>query len=183
MRAFVVRPFGKRQGVDFERVHVELIKPALKAAKIDGDTTLEIMEQGDIREDMFRLLVGADLVIADISIHNANVFYELGIRHAVLDRHTLLGRPGERDHLRRAHLAAGPRGEKAPARIGSGARRCGKQPLIPETTRAARAIRGRTRLASLPSRDVIRTVPDRHSRDIHAQLPGDALQGALEALP
>jgi hypothetical protein len=29
---------------------------------------------------MFRLLVCADLVIADIPVHNANVFYELGIR-------------------------------------------------------------------------------------------------------
>ena len=32
----------------------------------------------------------ADLVIADISIHNANVFYELGIRHALRDRQTFL---------------------------------------------------------------------------------------------
>ena len=29
------------------------------------------------------MLIEADLVIADISIHNANVFYELGIRHAL----------------------------------------------------------------------------------------------------
>jgi hypothetical protein len=32
----------------------------------------------------------ADLVVADISIHNANVFYELGIRHALRDRATVL---------------------------------------------------------------------------------------------
>ena len=31
---------------------------------------------------MFQLLLVADLVIADISIHNANVFYELGLAHA-----------------------------------------------------------------------------------------------------
>lgn len=99
MRAFVVRPFGKQQGVDFDKVHAELIKPALEATKIDGDTTLEIVEQGDIREDMFRLLVSADLVVADISIHNANVFYELGIRHAVLDRHTLLISSGVEAHV------------------------------------------------------------------------------------
>ena len=41
---------------------------------------------------MFRLLVLSDLVIADVSIHNANVFYELGIRHGLRDRHTLLMR-------------------------------------------------------------------------------------------
>ena len=32
----------------------------------------------------------ADLVIADVSIHNANVFYELGIRHALRPRHTFM---------------------------------------------------------------------------------------------
>src|SRR5262249_58003378 len=39
---------------------------------------------------MFRLLVVADLVIADVSIHNANAFYELGIRHALRPRHTFM---------------------------------------------------------------------------------------------
>src|SRR6185436_13209361 len=33
--------------------------------------------------DMFTLLLTSDLIIADISIYNANVFYELGIRHAL----------------------------------------------------------------------------------------------------
>ena len=32
----------------------------------------------------------ADVVVADVSIHNANVFYELGIRHAVRNRATVL---------------------------------------------------------------------------------------------
>jgi hypothetical protein len=39
---------------------------------------------------MFRLLVTADLVIADVSLHNPNVFYELGIRHGLQQRHTFL---------------------------------------------------------------------------------------------
>ena len=39
---------------------------------------------------MFRELVTADLVIADLSIHNANVFYELGIRHGVRRNATFL---------------------------------------------------------------------------------------------
>src|SRR5262249_34619228 len=90
MRAFVVRPFGQQNGVDFNRVHRELIKPALDKLKIEGDTTEEIAHAGNIRRDMFRLLAVADLVIADLSIHNANVFYELGIRHAVTARRTFL---------------------------------------------------------------------------------------------
>jgi hypothetical protein len=90
MRAFVIRPFGEQGGIDFNRVHRELIKPALEALKIEGDTTEEIAQAGNIRHDMFRLLAATDLVIADLSLHNANVFYELGIRHAVRDRHTFL---------------------------------------------------------------------------------------------
>jgi hypothetical protein len=91
-RAFIVRPFGTQDGIDFDRVEKDLIAPALKLAGIEGRTTLEITRQGNIREDMFRLLVLSDLVIADVSIHNANVFYELGIRHGLRDRHTLLMR-------------------------------------------------------------------------------------------
>jgi hypothetical protein len=85
-RVFIVRPFGTQQGVDFDRVEEALIRPALdriSAIGPEGGTTKEIIEQGNIREDMFRELVAADLVIADVSIHNANVFYELGIRHGL----------------------------------------------------------------------------------------------------
>ncbi|GEC53646.1 hypothetical protein ABIF38_000762 [Bradyrhizobium japonicum] len=89
-RAFIVRPFGTKDGIDFDRVERELIAPALQKAGIEGRTTGEITRQGNIREDMFRLLVLSDLVIADVSIYNANVFYELGIRHGLRDQHTLL---------------------------------------------------------------------------------------------
>jgi hypothetical protein len=91
-RAFIVRPFGVKEGIDFERVERELIAPALERCGIEGRTTGEITRQGNIREDMFRLLVISDVVIADVSIHNANVFYELGIRHGLRERHTLLVR-------------------------------------------------------------------------------------------
>ena len=88
--AFIVRPFGVKQGVDFDRVEELLIRPALQQIGVRGGTTAEIVEQGNIREDMFRLLVAADLVIADVSIHNANVFYELGIRHGLRPNATFM---------------------------------------------------------------------------------------------
>jgi hypothetical protein len=90
MRAFIVRPFGTRNGIDFERVETELIDPVLKEQEIEGRTTGEIVRAGNIRTDMFERLLVADLVIADISIQNANVYYELGIRHALRDRTTIL---------------------------------------------------------------------------------------------
>ena len=88
MRAFIVRPFGKREGIDFEAVEKLLIQPALTHQNIEGGTTGLILEAGNIREDMFQQLLVADLVIADISIHNANVFYELGVRHALQPQHS-----------------------------------------------------------------------------------------------
>ncbi len=90
LSAFIVRPFGEKKGVNFDEVERDLIGPALDRLGIPGRTTGEITEQGNIRLDMFQLLLTADLVIADISIHNANVFYELGIRHALRDKHTFL---------------------------------------------------------------------------------------------
>src|SRR4051794_17618994 len=103
MQAFIVRPFGTRKvtkkgandtssavDFDFERVHNELIAPALQKADLSGGTTGLIFEAGSIHEDMFTLLLTADLVVADISVHNANVFYEVGIRHALRDKRTVL---------------------------------------------------------------------------------------------
>lgn len=90
MRAFIVRPFGTKNGIDFDRVERELIDPILREFRIEGRTTQEIATAGNIRTDMFERLLLADLVIADISIHSANVYYELGIRHAFRDRTTIL---------------------------------------------------------------------------------------------
>lgn len=94
-RAFVIRPFGIKKDsaggtVDFDHVHAELIGPALKCAGLVGSTTGEIIEAGNIREDMFSLIIEADLIVCDITYHNANVFYELGIRHALRKKRTVL---------------------------------------------------------------------------------------------
>lgn len=90
MRAFIIRPFGKKNRIDFDAVEEKLIAPALEKLGISGRTTLEILRPGNIRVDMFQRLLTADLVIADVSIHNANLFYELGIRHALRDKHTVM---------------------------------------------------------------------------------------------
>lgn len=87
---FIVRPFGIKNGIDFNRVEAELIQPAIQAVGWVGGTTGEIIQQGNIRTDMFQKLLVADLVIADVSIHNANAFYELGVRHAFREKRTFL---------------------------------------------------------------------------------------------
>jgi hypothetical protein len=90
MNAFIVRPFGTKNGIDFDRVEADLIRPALKALNIPGGTTGLLAYAGNIRTDMFEQLLLADIVVADISIHNANVFYELGVRHGLRDKRTVL---------------------------------------------------------------------------------------------
>jgi hypothetical protein len=90
MRAFIIRPFGTRKGIDFDNVEKQLIGPALESIGAEGRTTGEIMEAGNIRIDMFQQLLVADLVVADITTNNPNAFYELGIRHALQEKRTFL---------------------------------------------------------------------------------------------
>jgi len=89
--AFVVMPFGKKKGgdgalYDFNVIYQTLIKPALDMAGFESFRADEATASGDILTDMFQELLLADLVIADLSIDNANAFYELGIRHAFRKR-------------------------------------------------------------------------------------------------
>jgi len=89
--AFVVMPFGKKKGgdgslYDFNAIYQALIKPALESAGFEPFRADEATSSGDILTDMFQELLMADLVLADLSIDNANAFYELGIRHAFRKR-------------------------------------------------------------------------------------------------
>ena len=90
MRAFIIRPFGTKNDINFDEIAEKLIHPALDELGVTGRETGEIVDQGNIRTDMFQMLLTADLVVADVSIHNANVFYELGVRHSLRDRHTFM---------------------------------------------------------------------------------------------
>jgi len=89
--AFVVMPFGKKKGgdgspYDFNAIYKTLIKPALEEAGFEPFRADEETTSGDILTDMFQELLLADLCICDLSIDNANVYYELGIRHAFRKR-------------------------------------------------------------------------------------------------
>ena len=86
--AFVVMPFGQKEAsngqvINFDSVYEQLIKPAVVESGFEPLRADEEVVSGDILTDMFQELLLADLVIADLSIDNANVFYELGVRHAL----------------------------------------------------------------------------------------------------
>lgn len=89
--AFVIMPFGQKRGADgqlydFNVIYRDLIKPALEEAGFEAFRADEETVAGDILTDMFQELLLADLAICDMSIDNANVFYELGVRHAMRKR-------------------------------------------------------------------------------------------------
>ena len=84
--AFVAMPFGVKDNIDFNRVYDDYIKPALESAGFEVFRADEEMRAGNIRTDMFQELMLADLVVADLSIDNPNVWYELGVRHALRKR-------------------------------------------------------------------------------------------------
>ena len=94
--AFIAMPFGAKPGPDgkstirFDRVLADLLRPALLHAGFEVFRADEEQRAGDIRVDMFQELLAADLVLADLTLANPNVWYELGVRHALRSRGVVL---------------------------------------------------------------------------------------------
>ena len=85
---FVMMPFGEKVNVanmkiDFDAVYRQLIAPAITAAHLKPIRDDEKKLGGLIIKTMFERIIFCDFAIADITYDNPNVFYELGIRHAV----------------------------------------------------------------------------------------------------
>ena len=92
---FVLMPFGKKPDaagsmVDFDAVYQDLIGPAIQEAGLDPLRADEEMMGGIIHKPMFERLILCEYAVADLTTANANVFYELGLRHAVRPWSTVL---------------------------------------------------------------------------------------------
>lgn len=83
-KCFVIMPFRTKDGIDFDYVYHELIERAVEGLRIECDRCDEIVGSGSIHIKMFRGIFDAEVSIVDITLmQNANVFYELGVRHAL----------------------------------------------------------------------------------------------------
>ena len=85
---FVIMPFNKKKDadgneIDFDLVYNALIEPAILEAEMKPIRADKETINGIIHKPMYERLILCDYAIADLTTANANVFYELGIRHAV----------------------------------------------------------------------------------------------------
>ena len=96
---FVIMPIGTQKvgdtsisSNDLKKKYDYIIKNAIRQA----DPSLEVIRAdeevnpGSISNDIFTKLMHSKYVIADITYPNPNVFYELGIRHAISSRTILI---------------------------------------------------------------------------------------------
>jgi hypothetical protein len=87
---FGVKPDGRGASVDFDAVYADMIAPAISDAGLAPLRADQELVGGLIHKPMFERLILADYAIADLTTANANVFYELGVRHAVRPYSTVL---------------------------------------------------------------------------------------------
>jgi len=110
-RCFVVMGFGIKtdlatgRKLNLDKSYQALIKPVVESKNMICVRADEIKHSGSIDLMMYQQLLSADIVIADLSTSNVNAFYELGIRHALKPRTTiimseeLLGYPFDVNHI------------------------------------------------------------------------------------
>ena len=88
MTCFVVTGFGRKTDfttgrvLDLDKTYEQLVQPAFDRVGINAFRAIDANLTGSIDSIMYQWLYEADIVIADLSTLNANVFYELGVRHA-----------------------------------------------------------------------------------------------------
>jgi hypothetical protein len=87
---FGQKPDGAGAIVDFDAVYHTLIKPAIDAVGLEPIRADEELAGGIIHKPMYERLILSEYAVADLTTANANVFYELGIRHAVRPWSTVL---------------------------------------------------------------------------------------------
>jgi MAP3K TRAFs-binding domain len=95
---FVIMGFGEKTDfqsnpqrvLNLNRTYEDIIKPVVIEAGHTCVRADEIIHSTVIDKPMYDNLLGADLVIADLSTANVNAVYELGVRHALRPQRTIV---------------------------------------------------------------------------------------------
>ncbi len=81
---------GKVRVLDLDETYTLLIKPVFDALNIPCYRAIDKNLSGSIDKVMLQEIKNADIVVADISTLNANVMWELGVRHALKPHYTIM---------------------------------------------------------------------------------------------
>ena len=87
---FGTKPDAQGGSVDFDAVYEQLLAPAIRDAELEPLRADQELVGGLIHKPMYERLILADYAVADLTTANANVFYELGVRHAARPYSTVL---------------------------------------------------------------------------------------------
>lgn len=78
-KAFVIMPFDE----EFNSIYENLIRASLESAGYDVMRADSLLNQENILKSIVRGISAANLLIADLTTNNPNVFYELGLAHGL----------------------------------------------------------------------------------------------------
>ncbi len=76
---FVIMPFGGWFDTYYEEIYI----PAIEAACMKPTRADDLYRPGNIVNDIWNYTKSADIILADLTSKNPNVFYELGLAHAI----------------------------------------------------------------------------------------------------
>ena len=96
---FVIGPIGEKDSdvrKHADRVMNEIINPVVNKFGYEVIRADKYSIPGQITSQIVELIANADLLIADLSFHNPNVFYELALRHITRKPFVHLIREGEK---------------------------------------------------------------------------------------
>lgn len=92
-RCFVIMPVSKTKSCSTRQwtmIFNEMIRPAVVGSRLGFTCERSEPRTGNLIKDILNELNGADVVIADLTDTNPNVFYELGVRHTLRNRTILI---------------------------------------------------------------------------------------------
>jgi len=95
---FVIMPFSATASCaedEWTLIFEALFKPAVEGAGLEYECRRSVATRGNIVSSILQELRESYVVLADLTDRNANVFYELGVRHSLKDRTILLAQKEE----------------------------------------------------------------------------------------
>lgn len=82
---FIIMPISdppEYENGHFKKVYEDIFKPACIEAKLNPIRADDVKETGMIHIDILQKLLNSSMAICDLSSHNPNVLFELGVRQA-----------------------------------------------------------------------------------------------------